>query len=198
MSTSILSVGELESGLESLPLPMETDEAFYEWINGERVEMPPMSIRTATVVKRLTNLIDTFAATNRLGEAFSEMLIRLPLPEDEDRNRRPDICFVSSSTMIAAVPEDPDANAWNVVPDLAIEVTSPTDRAEDQREKVVEYHRIGIRYVWLVYPKLQVVDVYESSGTVRTFGPDSTLTGDPVLPGFEVRLAELFRPIGSP
>ena len=64
-------------------------------------------------------------------------------------------------------------NAWRIIPDQAIEVTRPTDRAEDQREKVLEYLRIGVRCVW-VYPKLQVVDVYEPDGMVRTFGPDST------------------------
>ena len=177
---------------------METDEALYELVNGKRVKMPPMSIRAVTVVGRLFAQLDVFAEANHLGEAFSEMLIGLPLPEDEDRNRRPDICFISSSTLIAAVPEDPDANAWSVVPDLVVEVASPTDRAEDQREKVVEDLHLGVRCVWVVYPKLRVVDVYEASGIVRTFGPDGTLTGDPVLPGFEVRLAELFSPIGSP
>jgi Uma2 family endonuclease len=198
MSTATLTVGELESRLESLPLPMETDEALYELVKGERVAMPPMSIRAVTVVGRLSAQLNAFAKSNRLGEAFTEMLIQVPVPEDEGRNRRPDICFVGSSTLAAAVPEDPDANAWDVVPDLAVEVTSPTDRAEDQREKVVEYFQLGVRCVWVVYPKLRVVDVYESSGMVRTFGPDGTLTGDPVLPGFEVGLDELFSPIGSP
>jgi Uma2 family endonuclease len=196
MSTAILTVGNLESRLESLPLPMETDEAFYELVNGERVEMPPMSIRAVTVVSRLTTFLNAFALKNRLGEVFSEMLIQVPLPEDEDRNRRLDIFFVSASKLATAAPEDLEANAWDVVPDLAVEVTSPTDRAEDQREKVVEYIHLGVRYVWEVYPKLQVVDVYDSTGLVRTFGPDSILTGDPVLPGFEVRLADLFSPIG--
>jgi Uma2 family endonuclease len=198
MSTATLTVGELETRLESLPLPMETDEALYELVNGNRVEMPPMSIRAVTVVGRLFAQLNAFAKSNRLGEAFTEMLIQVPVPEDEGRNRRPDICFVVSSTLAAAVPEDPDANAWDVVPDLAVEVTSPTDRAEDQREKVVEYLQLGVRCVWVVYPKLRVIDVYESSGMVRTFGPDGTLTGDPVLPGFEVGLDELFSPIGSP
>ena len=197
MSTTTLTVGEREPGLKSLPLPMEADTAFYELVNGERVEMPPMSIRAVTVVKRLTNLIDRFAETNHLGEAFSEMLIQVPIPADKGRNRRPDICFVSVTTLATTVQEDPDANAWDVIPDLAVEVTSPTDRAEDQREKVVEYLQIGVRCVWVVYPKLRVVDVFDSSGMIRTFGPDATLTGEPVLPGFQVPLADLFRPIRS-
>jgi Uma2 family endonuclease len=175
---------------------METDEALYELINGQRVEMPPMSIRAVTVVGRLYAKLQEFAANDRLGEAFIEMLIQVPVPEDEGRTRRPDVCFISIAKLVAASPEDPDANAWAVVPDLAIEVTSPTDRAEDQREKIQEYLHLGVRCVWVVYPKLHIVDVYESSGLVRTFGPDGVLPGDPVLPGLEVPLNDLFRPIG--
>jgi Uma2 family endonuclease len=198
MSTAILAGRELDSAGESLALPMKTDRALYEYIHGQRVEMPPMSIRAVTVVGRLSAQLNSFAVPNHLGEAFIEMLIAVPVPDDEGRNRRPDVCFVSTSTLATAAPEDPDANAWSVVPDLAIEVTSPTDRAEDQREKVVEYFQLGVRCVWVVYPKLRVVDVYESSGIVRTFGPEGTLPGDPVLPGLEVDLGQLFSPIGQP
>ena len=124
------------------------------------------------------------------------MLIGVPVPEDEERNRRPDVCFVSTSNCWQPPSrKTPTPTRGSVVPELAVEVTSPTDRAEDQREKVLEYLRLGVRCVWVVYPRLRIVDVYESSGTVRTFGPDGILPGDPVLPGFEVNLAELFRPI---
>src|SRR5579885_132129 len=132
MSTAILTEVERKATPLPDPLPMETDEALYELINGQWVEMPPISIRAVTVVGRLYARLQQFAASDRLGEAFIEMLIRVPVPEDEARTRRPDVCFISIAKLIAASPEDPDANAWAVVPDLAIEVTSPTDRAEDQ------------------------------------------------------------------
>jgi Uma2 family endonuclease len=176
---------------------METDEALYELINGLRAEMPPMSIRAATMVGRVFARLNAFATSNHLGEPFVELLIQVPVPEDEGRNRRPDVCFVLAANPTAASPEDPEANAWDVVPDLAVEVTSPTDRAEDQREKVQEYLRLGVRCVWVVYPRLRVIDVYEASGLTRTFGPHGVLPGDPVLPGLEIPLDELFRPIGS-
>src|SRR5579883_512929 len=198
MSSAILNGGQLQTKQASFDLSMETDEALYEFIDGQRVEMPPMSIRAVTVVGRLFAQLNWFAASNRLGEAFIEMLIAVPVPDDEGRNRRPDVCFISASALATAAPEDPDANAWKVVPDLAVEVTSPSDRAEDQREKVVEYLRLGVRCVWVVYPKLGLVDVYEPQGAVRTFGPGGVLPGDPVLPGLEIRLDELFRPIGPP
>lgn len=200
MSTAVLidaEGGRLPQPNSSI-LPMKTDEALYEWINGRRVEMPPMSLRASIVAGRLHVTLNAFAAPVGLGEAFIETLIRLPVPEDDERNRRPDLCFVSAARLKQATPGDPDVNAWAVIPDLAIEVTSPTDRAEDQREKVVEYLNLGVRCVWVVYPRLSLVDVYEPQSPARTFGPGGVLPGDPVLPGLEIHLPDLFRPIGAP
>lgn len=197
MSIATLTDAERATLASASILPMETDEALYELINGQRVEMPPMSLRAATVAGRLYAFLNSFAVPPRLGEAFIEALIQVPLPEDVDRNRRPDVFYVSAAKLRAARPDDPDVNAWEVVPDLAVEVTSPTDCAEVQREKVQEYLRLGVRCVWVVYPRLGLVDVYESQGAIRTFGPGGVLPGDPILPGLEIPLDELFRPIGS-
>jgi len=50
----------------------------------------------------------------------------------------------------------------------------------------------------VVYPNLGLVDVYETPTTLRVFGPDDTLAGDPVLPGFQLPLADLFTPFAPP
>jgi Uma2 family endonuclease len=120
------------------------------------------------------------------------MLFRIPLPQDASRERRPDIAVVSYQNWPVDSPQDPDANAWEVIPDLAVEVISPTDRAEDQREKVLEYFRAGVRCVWVVYPKLRLIDVYESPTRIQILTEEDTLRGEPVLPGFELTLASLF------
>jgi Uma2 family endonuclease len=174
------------------PEPMETDEALYEFVNGQRVEMPPMSIRARIVAARFAAELATFGKTSGLGEVFPEMLFRIPLTEDEGRERRPDISFVSYKNWPTESPLDPDANAWEVIPDLAIEVTSPSDKAEDQREKILEYFRVGVRCVWVVYPRLRLIDVYESPTSIRVLSSTETLRGEPVLPGFEVSVSSLF------
>ena len=198
MSTAVL----FDPGRKTRPTDEEllapVVEVRYEIVNGQRVEIPPMSIRAGTVATRLTTKLNEFADPKGLGEAFTEVLIQAPVPEDEGRNRRPDAFFVCYPKSKEVSPEDPDVNAWAVVPDLAVEVTSPTDRAEDQREKVVEYLNLGVRCVWVVYPRLGLVDVYEPGAPARTFGPGGVLPGDPVLPGLEIALADLFRPIGAP
>jgi Uma2 family endonuclease len=174
--------------------PMETDEALYEFVNGQRAAMPEKSFRVARIVSRLGSRLYEFITPNQLGEFIFYLLVRLPLVEDPSRIRRPDISFISHSRMASFLDQDLDDVASDVVPDLAIDVTNPSDPAEDRRRKVLEYFRAGVRCVWVVYPELQIVDVYVSPTSVRVFGPDDTLVGDPILPGFQLRLADLFAP----
>ena len=70
------------------------DEAPYEIIDGQRVELPPMSILANRVASLLHIQLGQFVVGNRLGEALVDTLIHLPLPAD--RNRRPDLAFVSA------------------------------------------------------------------------------------------------------
>jgi Uma2 family endonuclease len=86
----------------------------------------------------------------------------------------------------------PDTNAWDVLPDLCVEVVSPTDAAEELRDKITEYFQSGVRLVWVVYPRHQVVDVYDGPTRVRILTRADALDGGPVLPGFQLPLAELF------
>ena len=105
--------------------------------------------------------------------------------------RRPDVSFVSSSRW----PLDrgiPRTSAWDVVPDLAVEVVSPTNTAEAVLAKLEEYFRAGTRLVWVVFPDQEKVYVYESPTTVRILQAGDDLDGGAVLPGFRYSLAELF------
>jgi Uma2 family endonuclease len=83
-------------------------------------------------------------------------------------------------------------NAWDVVPDLAVEVISPHDLAEEILQKVVEYFQAGVRLVWIVYPQQRLVYVHESLTQVRCLTQTEELDGGAVLPGFRLPLANLF------
>jgi Uma2 family endonuclease len=121
-----------------------------------------------------------------------EILFRLPL--DSERNRRPDVAFVSSQRWPLDRPFSLTDNAWDVVPDLAVEVISPTDRVEELADKINEYLAVNVRQVWVVYPAQKMVQVYESRSLIRgLFGPDE-LDGGAILPGFRVSIATFFPP----
>jgi Uma2 family endonuclease len=86
----------------------------------------------------------------------------------------------------------PDVAAWPVVPNLTVDVVSPTNTAEDVLAKVRDYFRTGVQLVWVVYPEDESVYVYTSRTSVRILDRTGELDGGDVLPGFRLALAELF------
>jgi Uma2 family endonuclease len=178
------------------PPDVELDEfdpdVLYEVIDGVRVELPPMSTYANVVANEIAGIIRAHATPNRLGRAFVEVLFRLPL--ESERNRRPDVAFVSSQRWPLDRPFSLTENAWDVVPDLAIEVVSPTDRVEELADKIIDYFAANVRQVWVILPALKMVYVYESQTVIRgLFGSDE-LDGGAVLPGFRVSIASFFPP----
>jgi Uma2 family endonuclease len=78
------------------------------------------------------------------------------------------------------------------VPDLAVEVISPTNRAPEVLEKIHEYFAAGVRLVWLVYCEPRQVYVYRSPVSIQVLTPQDTLDGEDVIPGFSLTVAKLF------
>lgn len=107
--------------------------------------------------------------------------------------RRPDVAFVSRERWPTDRPV-PRTAAWDVVPDIAIEVISPTNLSIDDIKKIDEYFRAGSRAVWVLYPGPEVakIYVYASPTAVTILGLDDVLEGGAVLPGFRLPVRELF------
>jgi Uma2 family endonuclease len=178
-------------GLPAAPTPPAAEEALYEVVNGQRVELPPMSIYASWITSRLQNNIGPFADARRLGIVVTEALFIL----DPVRNlrRRPDVAFVSAQRwpLERLIPEEGD---WEMVPDLAVEVSSPNDLLDHVLEKILEYFTFGVRQVWLVVPKRQIVMVFDSRKAARILSTADDLDGGTLLPGFRLPLANLFQP----
>ena len=185
----------LETALATPPA-VRDDEPLYEIVDGKRVEMPPMSAYSVLVANELTWRLASHGHERNLGRAVMEQLFRLAL--DRDRNRRPDVAFVSLARWPKDRPVPYRDNAWDVVPDLAVEVVSPTDFVEELLEKTTEYFRAGVRQVWLVYPLVRLVYVYESLTQVRGLTATDELDGGSVLPGFHIPLAAIFPEMAPP
>jgi Uma2 family endonuclease len=99
----------------------------------------------------------------------------------------PDAAFISK----ARQPE-PSHEAYNPnPPDLAVEVLSPTNEADQIRIKIVNYLLAGTT-VWLVDPDKKHVEVYVPNQSPITIGIDETLEGGTVLPGFKLPMREIF------
>lgn len=170
------------------------DDELYEVVDGQRIEIPPMSAYAATIASRVARKLGIFV-DERVGEVVNEVLFRLPLEEDLARNRRPDAAFVSYERWPSDRPRPTRDNAWDVVPDLAIEVTSPNDLAYVQQQKISEYFRAGVRLVWVVYPEQRIIHVYDAPDRIHVVTEAGILDGGIVLPGFQLPLDRLFGPV---
>jgi len=91
-----------------------------------------------------------------------------------------------------------DANVQGV-PELVIEVGSPSTRKRDETIKRRLYEKNGVSEYWVVDPELDVVRVYRA--VEKGFGKPvewSLEAGDvlttPLLAGLELPLSEIFRP----
>ena len=78
------------------------------------------------------------------------------------------------------------------VPILAVEILSPSDVHADITEKVQEYLDVGVAAVWVIDPDFETVGVYRPGKEPELRNRGEELTGETYLPGFRVRVAELF------
>ena len=77
-------------------------------------------------------------------------------------------------------------------PVLAVEVLSPYDKQREIDEAIEEYLACGVRVVWIVNPFHDTVTVYRPGAEPVLYNRTQTIEGDPELPGFRCRVAEIF------
>ena len=168
------------------------DPPFFEIIDGKVVEAPPMSSYAIRIANSLAHQINTHSDKLYLGEAVVEQLFNLRLTLD--RNRRPDVGFVSYQRWPKDRPQPTEGDIWDVVPDLMVEVISPSDKAEELLTKIREYFEAGARQVWAIYPRERLAYLYDSPVKLRIITDGDDLIGGDVIPGFQLPLARLFPP----
>jgi Uma2 family endonuclease len=55
-----------------------------------------------------------------------------------------------------------------------------------------EYFGAGVELVWVVYPLQRSIQVFASASESRVLGESDELDGGGVLPGFRLKISELF------
>jgi Uma2 family endonuclease len=92
-------------------------------------------------------------------------------------------------------PDAPDIEKYQrLAPDLAVEVASPDQRRRDLAKKAHVYLYAGVRLVWVVWPGLKTVDVWQpgSNIPIAMLTVADSLNGFDVVPEFVYPLADLF------
>jgi Uma2 family endonuclease len=77
-------------------------------------------------------------------------------------------------------------------PDFVVELMSDSDRLQPLQDKMNEWMENGCQLGWLIDPSNEMVYIYRADGTTATISSfDEIISGEDVLPGFEMELAEL-------
>jgi Uma2 family endonuclease len=166
----------------------ETDD-LYEIVDGKRIQLNNSPLG-AWIVSKFAFPLANFVQAHQLGWTISHALFHLPAPINRDR--RPDIAFVSYERWARNRPLSLTDDAWDVIPNLTTEVVSPSDTVQELQQKIHEYFRAGVELVWVVYPVHSKIHVYQSPTQITVLSRGDVLDGGTVVPGFKLPLMVLF------
>jgi Uma2 family endonuclease len=159
-------------------------DILYEVEYGRIVEKP-VSAYTVWIASWLMRELAPFVVRNRIGLAFSEMVFVLK----PRLKRRPDLAVLVDANWPIDQPPPPEGD-WAIVPDLAVEVISPSNLYSNVIAKLREYFEAGVTEVWVVVPESRIVQVYRGIDQIRTIEADQDLRSD-MIPGWSMNVGKL-------
>ena len=158
-----------------------------ELIGGELVMMSPAGFDHGRFASRIVAALENHTAQRGLGFVTTAEA-GFQLAHDPDTVRAPDVAFVRADR----IPSDGVQGFFQGAPDIAVEVVSPNDRANEVVAKVQDWLRAGCAMVWVVDPKNRTVTVHCNGREITVLTVADTLTGGDVLPEFSMRVADVF------
>jgi len=167
----------------------ENDEKRLELVEGVIYEMPPAGGEHGEIGANLLITIGSRIRQYKLGHVTTAETGYILFTNDngKDTVRAPDVGYISYERMPDRLPP----TYIPLPPDLAIEVVSPNDKPADIEDKVKDYLRAGVHMFVFVYPSTKSVYAFKGNEVVRLSG-DDVLDFAPVLPGFSMRISEMF------
>jgi len=155
---------------------------------GELIAMPPTGSESGNYNSELTVDVGVWNRQHSTGKVFdSSTGFRLP----NGAIRSPDVAWVAQSRWDALTPEQRKGFA-PLVPDFVMELVSETDDLATLKAKMQEYRENGCRLGWLINPRTRTVEIYRPQGAPEVVPFTTSLSGDDILPGFQLHLQTLF------
>ena len=170
------------SGAQFDALPYEEGRR-WELFDGELIEVPSPTPKHQRIVSRINTSLDNYFDERKSGVTLPDVEFAL----GQDWRLRPDIAILRLERW-----ERIDENRVPVqgVPNIAVEVISPSERTSESARKVWTYLRSGVEEVWQVFPETREVAVYSAHAPVRIFTSEERLA-TPVLPGWSFSIQEI-------
>lgn len=121
-----------------------------------------------------------------MGKGIPGVEVLHHVPGSPKNVRQPDVSFFvqlsEPMTARGAVPR---------LPDLAVEIQSPSNTIKQMRAKAAFYLEHGVKMVWIICTDARVVEVV-TEAEMQLLNAEDTLTGGDLLPDFSLPLGEVF------
>lgn len=168
----------------------ENHDKTFELINGDVREVTAPEVIHNYIISMLVRKAGRYLDDNNIGLIFGDNMSYTLSNGDE---LIPDASFVAHAQITYPLPK-----RFHFAPDLAVEVSSPSNSERELLEKAESYLQSGTKFVWIAYPIKRVFDVChlteDSSLIVRKVDIKGTLDGEDVLPGFKLAVKDVFPP----
>src|SRR5215471_15720193 len=175
---TLLTADELEQMPDDDSVQIELDE-------GELITMPPAGEDHGNTEGEFFSRLHTFVKKHKLGRVYTgDTGFRL----SGHTVRSPDVAFVRRER-VAALRSQGFAKG---APDLAVEIRSESESFRQLTRKVKQYLAAGCQVVLVVNREPEEIDVFKADGTEYTLKVSDTLELPDLLPGFSVKVGELF------
>jgi Uma2 family endonuclease len=175
-------------------LRLSADETPFELIDGERIALVATVSNHGEIIIFLLELLFGFKKSAGIVYYTETAFVLTYSPDWVTGSRIPDIMIYQAERMTAYKQNTPN---WRdlpliLVPDLCVEVVSPTDKFTDVETKVQRYLNDGVRVVWVIDSGSRSVLIYTAESKQRTqLDEDDTLVGGALIPGFSVRVGDI-------
>ncbi|MBW4620593.1 MAG: Uma2 family endonuclease [Cyanosarcina radialis HA8281-LM2] len=175
--------------LEQLQVELQSADTDYqlELQDGNIVVMGPSDIVSSEIGSRLIAFLFAWIEPRKLGRVFDSSGGFIL----SDTNlRAPDVSFVTAERL-----RQNQRAFGDLVPDLIVEIKSSTDRVKTLREKVKMFLKLGAKVGILIDPDKLTVTIYRLDREPLVLASEDTLTITELLPGWELKVAQLWPPI---
>ncbi len=159
-----------------------------ELVRGLPVETPRSDFRHGKACARMTRYLDEFAETHDLGHVMSNDTF-VKVATNPDTLRGGDVLFASYERLPKG---DIPPGVLDVIPELVVEVVSPSNLWTGLFTKVDEYLAAGVKVVVILDGDSKTASTYRPKMVQDIYRVTDTLTLPDVLPGFSVPVAKLF------
>jgi len=155
---------------------------------GELIIMPPTGSETGRRNSTLTQRLANWSEADGTGECFDSSTGFIL---SNGARRSPDASWIRKERW-EALPKEERQKFARLCPDFVVELRSPVDRLSVLQEKMAEYIDNGARLGWLLDPVQQAVFVYHPGREPERIDNPSSISADPVLPGFVLNLNDIW------